>query len=91
MEDMSPEFMGDNTFTAPKNSGASPGNAKDQAEEDAHQQVDHFSFHSDDSYDLLVDCYAIHPRKPSCIPLLNLYGLPEYETSSDEDEAQQVE
>lgn len=53
-------------------------------EDELNAQVD-FSFYSDDSFELLVTGPQMRPRKPSCIPVLNLEGLPEYETSSDEE------
>lgn len=46
----------------------------------------HYSFHSDDSYSLLCTGPNITKKRPSIVPPLNLYGLPEYESSSDEDE-----
>lgn len=52
-------------------------------EENAKIQV---SFYSSDSFELLVDGPIILPTKPKEIPNLNLNGLPEYETSSDEEE-----
>ena len=45
-----------------------------------------FSFHTDDSFEPIVDGPAIKPPKPDCVPSLNLEGLPGYETSSDEGE-----
>ena len=48
-----------------------------------------FSFRSDDSFDLLVSGPAMQGRRPAQVPPLNFYGLPEYETSSDEGEGEQ--
>ncbi len=50
----------------------------------------HYSFHSDDSYDLLCTGPNIIKKRPSNVPPLNLYGLPEYESSSDEEDQQAV-
>ena len=44
----------------------------------------HFSFHTDDSFERMVDGPALKPMKPDSVPLLDLEGLPGYETSSDE-------
>ena len=50
---------------------------------------DNYSFHSDDSYQILVTGPNITKKRPSCVPPLNLYGLPEYVSSSDEEGAEQ--
>ena len=44
------------------------------------------SFYSDDSFALLVNGPAIKPPKPQNVPDLCLNGLPEYETSSEEED-----
>lgn len=44
------------------------------------------SFHSEDSYDLLVIGPALTGKRPSFVPPLNLSGLPGYESSSDEED-----
>jgi hypothetical protein len=44
------------------------------------------SFHSEESYDLLVVGPAPVMRRPSCVPPLDLDGLPQYESSSDEED-----
>jgi hypothetical protein len=49
---------------------------------------DNYSFNFDDSYELLVTGPNLRNKRPSFVPPLNLYGLPEYETSSDEEEDQ---
>ena len=46
------------------------------------------SFHSDDSYEDLPRKEVKIPKKPSNIPELCFDGLPEYETSSEEDNEQ---
>ena len=46
----------------------------------------YFSFHTDDSFEPITDGPMIRPVKPDCIPSLDFSGLPEYETSSDEDD-----
>ena len=51
-------------------------------------QKNHYSFHTDDSFDLLCMGPNIIKKRPSNVPPLNLYGLPEYESSSDEDDNQ---
>lgn len=45
-----------------------------------------FSFHSDDSFGLLVTGLQIRPKKPDVVPMLDLNCLPEYVTSSEEDD-----
>jgi hypothetical protein len=60
-----------------------------QAEEEANNKVE-FSFYSDDSFLPLVDGPQMRPRKPSYVPDLQLNGLPEYVTSSDEDAESEV-
>lgn len=47
-----------------------------------------FSFYSDDSYEPIDDGpdLAKVKKKPSFIPSLNLNNLPEYESSSDEED-----
>ena len=45
----------------------------------------YYSFRSDDSYSLLCTGPNITKKRPSIVPPLNLYGLPEYESSSDEE------
>jgi hypothetical protein len=49
---------------------------------------DHYSFHTEDSFDLLVTGPMIRPRRPSIVPMLNIYTLPEYESSSEEGDAE---
>ena len=44
----------------------------------------HYSFHTDDSFEPIVDGPALKPVKPDCIPLLDLEDLPCYETSSED-------
>ena len=52
----------------------------------------YFSFHTDDSFEPICDGPMIKPVKPDCIPLLDFADLPEYETtSSDEDEEPEIE
>jgi hypothetical protein len=46
----------------------------------------YYSFRSDDSFDLLCTGPNITKKRPSNVPPLNLYGLPEYESSSDEED-----
>jgi hypothetical protein len=46
--------------------------------------VNEFSFYSHDSFEILVDTTQIRPLKPESVPYLNLEGLPEYVTSSEE-------
>ena len=50
------------------------------------ETANQFSFNVSDSYELLVDGPAIKPQKPGQIPDLCLNGLPDYVTSSEEDE-----
>lgn len=45
-----------------------------------------YSFRSDDSYDRLNTGPLLLRPRPSFVPKLNLFGLPEYESSSDEEE-----
>ena len=50
----------------------------------------YFSFHTDDSFEPIDDGPMLRPIKPDFVPMLDLNGLPEYETtSSDEEEEQQ--
>lgn len=44
----------------------------------------HFSFGSDDSFELLPTGPLLLKRRPTIVPALNLEGLPDYESSSDE-------
>ena len=46
--------------------------------------LNEFSFYSDDSFEILVDTPQIRPPKPDIVPYLDLDGLPEYVTSSEE-------
>ena len=46
----------------------------------------YFSFHTDDSFEPICDGPMMKPIKPDCVPILNLDDLPEYETSSEEDD-----
>ena len=46
----------------------------------------YFSFHTDDSFDPIDDGPMLRPIKPDCVPLLDLNGLPEYETTSSEED-----
>jgi len=55
-------------------------------EDELNQQVD-FSFNSDDSFEAIISGPQIRPRKPSFVPHLDLDCLPEYISSSDEDQA----
>lgn len=57
----------------------SPGTMNDDSK-------DYYSFNSDDSYDILVRGPPKAQKRPPFVPPLNLYGLPEYETSSDEED-----
>ena len=50
------------------------------------EAANQFSFNVSDSYELLVDGPALKPQKPGVIPDLCLNGLPEYVTSSEEDD-----
>ena len=45
-----------------------------------------FSFHTEDSFVNLVDGPQMVPKKPDFVPYLNFDGLPEYVTSSEEEE-----
>lgn len=45
-----------------------------------------FSFRSDDSYELITATFSPPKKRPACVPPLQLEGLPEYESSSDEGE-----
>jgi len=51
----------------------------------------YFSFHTDDSFEPITDGPMLRPVKPDCIPPLDFTGLPEYETSSEEDEEEEDE
>lgn len=51
----------------------------------------HFSFHTDDSFEPITTGPMLRPPKPDFVPLLNLEGLPEYETSTEEDEEEEEE
>lgn len=55
-----------------------------QIEDELNAQVD-FSFNSEDSFEPLVSGPQMRPRRPSCVPSLNLDCLPEYVSSSEED------
>ena len=44
------------------------------------------SFHTDDSFEPICDGPMICPIKPDCIPLLDFESIPDYVTSSEEDE-----
>lgn len=46
----------------------------------------YYSFHTNDSFEPICDGPMLKPRKPSCIPYLNLEDLPLYETSSEEED-----
>ena len=46
----------------------------------------YYSFRTDDSFDLLCTGPNITKKRPANVPPLNLYGLPEYESSSDEED-----
>lgn len=46
----------------------------------------YFSFHTDDSFDAIDDGPMLKPTKPDFVPMLDLEGLPGYETSSEEGE-----
>lgn len=63
--------------------------SKPQEEEPEPVKKSDFSFHLDDSYEDLPRSEVKFPRKPSWIPSLCFEGLPEYETSSEEDNDQQ--
>ena len=56
---------------------------EEELEREAQNQ---FSFNVSDSYELLVDGPAIRPKRPNNVPELVLHGLPDYITSSDEDD-----
>ena len=47
-----------------------------------------FSFYSDDSFELMINGPdpAVTRKKPALVPSLNLNHLPEYESSSDEED-----
>lgn len=47
-----------------------------------------FSFYSDDSYEPMITGPdpAATKKKPAMVPSLNLNNLPEYESSSDEED-----
>lgn len=44
----------------------------------------HYSFHTDDSFEPITNTPMLRPNKPDFVPMLDLRGLPEYETSSEE-------
>ena len=50
-----------------------------------------FSFHTDDSFEAIDDGPMLRPIRPDCVPMLDLEGLPGYETSSDEEEEEEEE
>ena len=56
---------------------------EEELEREAQNQ---FSFNISDSYELLVDGPAIKPKKPANVPELILQCLPDYVTSSEEDD-----
>lgn len=49
--------------------------------------MNEFSFATDASYELMVDGPAMKRARPDNVPALSLRGLPEYVTSSEEDES----
>lgn len=51
----------------------------------------YFSFHTDDSFEPIADGPMLRPERPGCVPVLDFAGLPEYETSSEEDEEEEDE
>jgi len=60
----------------------SPGNMN----EGGTDSKNYYSFRTEDSFELLCTGPNITKKRPSIVPPLNLYGLPEYESSSDEDD-----
>jgi hypothetical protein len=44
----------------------------------------YFSFHTEDSFDAIDDGPQLAPKRPECVPMLDLNDLPAYETSSEE-------
>jgi hypothetical protein len=50
-----------------------------------------FSFHTDDSFEPIDDGPMLRPIRPDFVPMLDLEGLPGYETSSDEEEEEEEE
>ena len=50
------------------------------------EAANQFSFNVSDSYELLVDGPALKPQKPGQIPNLCFNALPDYITSSEEDD-----
>ena len=59
--------------------------AAEEAELDR-QVANEFSWRSDASYELLVNGPPLQPKKPDLIPELAFKGLPEYETTSEEED-----
>ena len=49
--------------------------------------MNEFSFQTDASYELLVQGPALRRKRPDNVPELTLEGLPEYVTSSEEEES----
>ena len=49
--------------------------------------INEFSFQTDASYELLVQGPALRRKRPDNVPELTLEGLPEYVTSSEEEES----
>jgi len=52
------------------------------------QAINEFSFTSDASYDLLCEGPALRRARPDEVPALSLRGLPEYVTSSEEEDGE---
>ncbi len=61
-----------------------------QMEDELNAQVD-FSFYSDDSFEPIISGPQMRPQKPHFVPMLNLDGLPEYVSSSEEDQTSEKE
>lgn len=49
--------------------------------------MNEFSFQTDASYELMVSGPALRRERPENVPALSLTGLPEYVTSSEEEES----
>lgn len=52
------------------------------------QAANEFSFRTDASYELLVDGPAMRRKRPENVPELSFTGLPEYVTTSEEEEGE---
>lgn len=64
---------------------------EESQKEEALNKLCEISFHSEYSYELLVSGPMLLPTKPDQVPYLNLDDLPQYESSSEEQEQTQQE